>query len=232
MDLPYIKKSDNVNILKDKMCISEQEASVIDYEENWKQLRGDFNMQTRCMIQLISRLAMPVITNRCKKVLIECVGENPKDGYIDLLGVYVVQVTIDINSFMNMNSLDKKKETVQLIKRGIEKLSNHVSFDLYPVIEACNKAINLQYINEWYWKKTAKKGRKIARIKIIHDVYEAKIYLEVVEDNKVIIEKLLYSPPPHEYIFQNYLGPIKWISNDELVMDGFNGLKYELTIGE
>ena len=205
MDLPYVR-DDNQEHLSD-------DAIKLDYELNWKEKRRQIQLMTRCMTSMIERIIPRITTKDCWKILIECVEKPLRNEGINLLGVYSVQVFFDINKFLAMNSLEKKQYVVDKIREGISKLSQYNSFDVEEIQKACNKIVDSNYVNEWFWNKPVKSKKVSVQIKVLHEVENVSIYMVFKDSIKnVCEEKFLVEDIPDERVYSKYLGKLEWIS--------------------
>jgi len=217
MDLPY--KRDDTYFEKQEMIDCEKITKKEDYITNWKGRRREFQLMTRCMTSMVERIMKPLDTEDCWKIIIECIDGGIEDGYKNLLGIYVVQVSIDLEGFWRLNELDKKRATVKKILDGIRKLSNYVSFGMDNIYKACEQIEILEYNNIWYWKKPIKYNQKYVQIMIQHEINILNIYMVFMDIQKNPIEKiLLTSTLPDERKYAQFLGELKWISEMSAVL--------------
>ncbi|MGN0245371.1 MAG: hypothetical protein ACI4DK_05350 [Lachnospiraceae bacterium] len=205
MDLPYVRDDNQENLSDD--------AIKLDYELNWKEKRRQIQLMTRCMTSMIERIIPRITTKDCWKILIECVEKPLRKEGINLLGVYSVQVFFEINKFLAMNSLEKKQYVVNKIREGISKLSQYNSFDVEEIQKACNKIVDSNYVNEWFWNKPVKSKQVSVQIKVLHEVESVSIYMVFKDSIKnVYEEKFLVEDIPDERVYSKYLGKLEWIS--------------------
>lgn len=205
MDLPYVRDTNQEQLSADDI--------KLDYELNWKEKRRQFQLMTRCMTSMIERIIPRITTKDCWKVLIECI-ENPSGNEcINLLGVYSVQVLFDINMFWEMDSLEKKKYVVNKIREAIRIIDQCNFFDVEEIENACNKIVDSNYVNEWYWNKPVKLKQISVQVKVLHEVESANICLVFRDSVKnVYKEKFLVADIPDERVYNKYLGKLEWIS--------------------
>jgi hypothetical protein len=160
---------------------------------------------------MIERLALPIRTQKCWKVIVECVEGKARHEYLDLTGLYFVQISFDITVFESLDEYEKKKATLSLFEDGIRKLmeqTNEITSDILQVIE---KIKILNYANEWYWKTQLKAKILTVQIMIEHNVYDVTIHM-IFKDKKgsIISDKILCQELPHERVYSNYLGSLEW----------------------
>lgn len=205
MDLPYIRVDGQENLSVDDI--------KTDYELNWKTKRREFQLMTRCMTSMIERLIPRIVTKDCWKILIECVEMEPRDKCLNLLGVYSVQVVFDVMNFYKMDTYEKKQYVVTKVREGICMLHQCELIDLSEMIQVWDKINEMNYVNEWFWKKPLKSKQLSVQIKVLHEVENVKIYMVFNDYGKnKCSEKLLVEDIPDERVYCKYLGKLEWIS--------------------
>ncbi len=205
MDLPYVRANSPENLSADDI--------KMDYELNWKTKRREFQLMTRCMTSMIERLIPRIVTKDCWKILIECVEMEPRDKCLNLLGVYSVQVVFDVKNFYKMDTYEKKQYVVTKVREGICKLHQYELIDLAELIQVCDKISEMNYVNEWFWKKPLKSKQLSVQIKVLHEVENVRIYMVFNDYGKnECSEKLLVEDIPDERVYSKYLGKLEWIS--------------------
>lgn len=218
LDLPYQKDNEFIQQLQESKKLEYSEATRQDYETNWKEMRRDFQLMTRCMTSMIERIMKLIDTKDCWKILIECVDECAEEGYQNLLGVYAIQIVFDRGQFFDASDFHKKEMVIDIVQTAMKRLSNCIDFEVDNINTACNEIINKNYLNEWFWGKSCSMGKKKARVKIIHDINDVKIYVQISENNILSEEKLLVCALPDERSYSLFLGELRWISKDEVAL--------------
>lgn len=218
IDLPYQKDEIFIRTMQKNATIGYQEALRMDYELNWKGKRREFQLMTKCMTSMIERIMKPIITKDCWKIIIECVSNQENQDYKNLLGVYTIQVQINLDIFYSANDYDKKKMIIDIILDGIQKLSNSVAFELSSITCACIDIANEGYLNEWLWGKK-KLSNKIVQIKVQHEIHTVNIFMIFFDEKNVVIkEELIISTVPDERSYGKYLGKLISISKDTVAL--------------
>lgn len=106
-----------------------------------------------------------------------------------------------------------RKYVVNKIREGISKLSQYNSFDVEEIQKACNKIVDSNYVNEWFWNKPVKSKQVSVQIKVLHEVESVSIYMVFKDSIKnVCEEKFLVEDIPDERVYSKYLGKLEWIS--------------------
>ena len=219
MDWPYIMNEAFVQQVQRENGLVYEDAVRQDYEVNWREKRREFQLMTRCMTAMIERIMLPINTNKCWKILIECVDGCTDNTYKNLLGVYVIQVVFDFETFFTASDYEKKRIVIDTVVAGINRLSAQIPLDLTNILDACAKVKDSEYLNEWLWKKNLKIKDKSIRINIKHDVKAVEIYMIIMDGNNQILKKaLLVSTVPDERVYGKYLGRLEIISENEVAL--------------
>ncbi|HHY73855.1 MAG TPA: hypothetical protein GX497_11690 [Bacillus bacterium] len=222
LDLPYLVNEAKIqSIMKDRGC-SYQEATKFDYEQNWKELRRSFRLETRCMTSMFERLFGKLKTEDCWKILVECVSDIKEERVLNFSGVCTVQVKFGVNDFLESDEYNKKVATLELLIQGIRKVVqkygwNEDSFNhVYSLIK------ETQYINEWVWKKPVKSpdGKYVAEVICQHNIKSMDISILVKEKggSQAIKKNSIISELPDEFAYAKHLGQLQWLSNFEVVL--------------
>ena len=221
LDLPYVIDEENVqSILREQNC-DYNEATKLDYESNWKWKRRSFRLQTRCITAMYERLFGTYKTKDCWKILIECVEEITDERIINDSGVCSVPVQFSLDDFMAKSELEKKKTVLQLLMEGIEKLTIINQWDYNLFKEIALQIEQLDYVNEWTWKKSIKSPNKKYSAKVIcnHDVESMDIFISISErDGKQVLLEKVISELPDEFAYARHLGELKWNSDSEVAL--------------
>ena len=224
MDLPYVENNENIRVIQEMYNLDYNHAVRRDYDLKWKEKRRKFQLMTRCMTSMIERIMPKITTKDCWKILIECVGTSPISGFRNMLGVYTLQTILDVESFFQLNDYEKKKHVINTIFYTIRGLMESVEFDLSVIIKSCNKIVDYDYINEWFWKKPIKLKQCFAQIKIIHEVNEVNIYMIFYGSGNEIMKQIkIITTPPDEREYSQYLGQLECMSYNSVKLITKNG---------
>lgn len=221
LDLPYIINDANIDsIMKEQQC-DYNEATKIDYDLNWKWKRRSFHLQTRCITAMYERLFGKYKTKDCRKVIIECAEHISDKRIFNDSDVYSVPIQFSLSEFSAKSELEKKKATLRMLMRGIEKLAVNNNWVVEPFKEVALKIEELGYVNEWTWKKTLKSPNKKYNATVIchHHVESMDIYISVSQrDGKQVLLEKVKSDQPDEFAYARHLGELKWLSNYEVAL--------------
>jgi hypothetical protein len=221
MDLPYIKKDEEIKNFMAKHSLTEVEAIRFDYEENWKQKRMLFRDQVRCIASLYLFLLGRFPNERSKKIMINCV-ESPGEGVQTTTdGFTEVSVKVDIDSYFPLSNFDKKRLILEKFNEGMIKVANEYSWD-HGVFNSVTAEIkDRNYVNKYVWAQKSSSDRKYkAEVFCEHDIefFTATLIIIDKKSGQVVKTKKVLQERPHELIFTQYLGDLKWVSDRTVVM--------------
>lgn len=187
-----------------------------------------FRKQTRCISALYGRTLVKYKTQECWKVLIRCVEETGESKISTVGGVCEVRVDFNMKNFFSANEYEKKKYALEVLKKGIDIVVKEKQWDKSVFDDAYNKVIELDYVNNWVWKKSLKSPTKeyIAEVFCEHNVesFDISLIIKLPNGNEVKRVKII-SETPHEFVYSNHLGQLKWLSPEEVALINVFGTK-------
>lgn len=221
LDLPYIAVEDKIKFLMEEKNCTRNEASKLDYEENWKDKRRTFRLETRCMTAMFERILGKVKTDDSWKILIECVEDTKEQKVLNLSGVLTTQVKFDYKGFIAGDEYQKKQKTLCSLFNGIKIIAKVKGWNTETFRTAYLQIQNNDYSNEWIWKKPVKSpnNRFSAEVFCQHGVKSMDISI-IFKDKKgkEIDRKKVISELPDEFAYARHLGELKWVSNSEITL--------------
>ncbi|MGV2942481.1 hypothetical protein AB5I83_23240 [Mesobacillus sp. LC4] len=227
MDLPYIEKDEDIKRVMARHSLTETEAIRFDYEENWKQKRMLFRDQVRCIAGLYTFLLGRFPNDRTKKIMINCM-ESPSDGVQTTTdGFTEVSVKLALDSYFSLSDFDKKTLILEKIDEGIIKVANEFSWEQNVFNRISAEIKDRNYINEYVWTQKSSPDRKyMAAMFCTHDIdyFNAMLKIRDKKSGELIKSKNVLEERPHELIFTQYLGDLRWIS-DRTVAITYRGRK-------
>jgi len=219
-DVPY---NPNEDVLAELVGKSEDERNKIttaDYEMNYKKRNFNFRLQTRCIASSYIYHLGKFKNDKCWRIIIQCVPSiDMEPGAFG--GFYNIQVKLDINSFLKLSDIDKKRKTLELINNALLELVEIEGWDKGIFENASNKVILENYVNKRIWKKQKNSpGRQyIAKVLLEHDLYKSEISIIITDKSGVIVkQEKVAEDLPDEWAYAKYFGELKWFSNTELAL--------------
>lgn len=211
LDIPYVKN----------------DGDKEDYERNWKPKRVKFRDEIRCIASLFEAHFEKFKTEKCWKILIECV-EQITDERIIGDDICTVQVKLNIEEYFQLSNLEKKMLILKLLKQGIDKIINEKGWDKQPFENAYKKVIDCHYKNKWIWKQPKKNPNRkhSAEVFCEHDINEFMISIIIRDSTRAIIKcERIITERPNEFAFAKYFGKLKWLSSSEVALINKNETK-------
>lgn len=193
-------------------------------------IRRKFELMTQCMASMIARLTQKTTSKNCRRILIECVEKPHAKKLYSIDGIVHVEVIFDAAAFWEMDNLNKKKHAINTIREALRIIAPYDYIDVANIEEACNKAEELNYVNEWYWKKSLKRKNMSVQVKVLHEV-ECVTLSMVFTDSATNSSKevFLLSDLPSEWVYSQYFGKLEWVSDDTARLTAKTGQEFIAT---
>ena len=183
--------------------------------------RQRFVFATRCMSAMYARLFGRMKTEGCWKILVECVNQVEKKEFIDLLGVYKVQVQANPDGLLALEPDELKRESIEVLMKGIKKVALQNDWELQPFETAYQAVKKLNFTNQWIWRRPLSSPSRKHRAEVLveHEVDEVLISL-VIRDKAgdEVKRKQLLTEKPDEWFYAQHLGKLKWLSKDKVAL--------------
>lgn len=221
LDLPYIADEVRIKAIMEERCYPYQEATKIDYQLNWKELRRSFRLETRCITSMFERLFGKMKTEDCWKILVECVPHIKEERILNFSGVCTVQVQFSYKDFCEKDDDNKKVDSLEILMQGIRKVAQTKGWSIDPFDKVYASIKEQQYINDWVWKKPldSPNGKYLAEVLCQHNVKSMNIVLLVKEkDGTEVIRTKVITELPDEFAYAKHLGKLQWLSDNEVVL--------------
>lgn len=231
LDLPYREKPEILKSIMIQHNCTYEEAVTIDYDTNWMiQVRKRFELETRCIAAMFMRLLGKYKTKNCSKIVIDCVEKEDKTDYPCYrgsgVGIGLVRYELDYINFFHKNNYEKKQIALQIIKESLYTIGKKEGWDLVQLENVVNKIEELDYNNFWAFGKKTKSPSKLytAELYIEHNI-EAINFFAVIRDkqNDIVKKKLIVTEKPSEWIYNQYLGKLVWVSDTKIHLNDRTG---------
>lgn len=226
LDLPYVKDENRLQSIIAQHNCEYTDATKLDYAMNWKDKRRAFRLETRCITALYERLFRRMKTADCWKIVIECVPEVRDSSLHNYSGVQTIQINFDYDGFSSYPAFLKKQHTLEMLMRGIRQVARDNGWELERFDEVYKQVKQLNYQNEWIWKKPVKSPdfNYVAEVLCVHDVNSMDIYMLVKDKvGTEVSRELIISEQPDEFAYSRHLGTLKWLSTNQVALVSKNG---------
>jgi hypothetical protein len=232
LDLPYREKPEIIKSIMIQHNCTYEEAVTINYDTNWMiQVRKRFELETRCIAAMFMRLLGKYKTKNCSKIVIDCVEKENRTDYPcyrgSCVGIGLVRYELDYINFFHKNNYEKKQIALQIIKESLYTIGKEEGWDLVPLENVVNKIEELDYNNFWTFGKKTKSPSKLytAELYIEHNI-EVINFFAVIRDkqNDIVKKKLIVTEKPSEWIYNQYLGKLVWISDTKIHLNDKTGV--------
>ena len=120
----------------------------------------------------------------CWRILVKCTKEITRHEYLDLLGVYEIQIQRNAYEFFDLSDIDKKKYALDVLKEGVDKVIEQKGWDSKPFEKAYQGVIDAHYINTWTWRKKAASPSKQYKAELFCEHEIEAFHINLVIRNK------------------------------------------------
>jgi hypothetical protein len=193
--------------------------------------RFTFRDHTRCISALYARVLSPVVTRSGWKILVECVDAKTRDDVQDLLGVLVYEIEHDVAPFFRMSGAEKKRETLEILHRGVLQVAARCGLPAGPFETAYEEVIRRDYRNAFAWRKPVyhPSRRKRAVVRCEHEVeyFRATLAIEA-RDGAELAATTAFTERPSEFLFVPLLGRLSWRGDTAVLKDDDGAIVSEL----
>jgi hypothetical protein len=187
----------------------------LDAPEKPRALRAAFRNQTRCVTALAEREFESFHTDRCWKLLVECVEQITVTTPKNLLGVLCCQHPFDLQAFEKASDRAKKTLALEALEAGAREAAERQGWP-WPPFECAFAAVKRKdHRNEWEWGKRASPDRRHrAWLACEHEVRAFSAWCVVqTRDGREVARVKLVETLPSEFVFVRFLGALRWTSN-------------------
>ncbi|WIG44629.1 hypothetical protein [Bacillus toyonensis] len=218
IQLSLLRKKDSINRHENLNTAN----ALVFYEDE------RFFKETRCITSLYSRLLPKIERDFEKGILINCVddmnvlSEWEKTQY--MLPEYIT-FFLEFNGekYFSLSSNQEKKEmALNIVHSGIIKIAEQYNWELDELQEVNQKIIDLNYNNQYiYKKKTSPNKKYICNIICEHEVSYVDICLEIrCKKSNMLIkkERLFRERETYETAFSSHIGKLFWQMNHKVIL--------------
>lgn len=196
-----------------------------------------FNSESCSTVALFQRFLPKIETNKIGKLVLTFFSEK-KEQYVQgnrLGAICVYHFDYDVSAYPSFNNQQKKEFILKLLMFGLKPVSKKENLDFTVFEKAGAKVIEASYKNEELLGGKAKFNRKKthkAQVKCIHEVDSYTMIMTLLDkDEDLIAEQTVVQAFPRVRLFYPYLGKLKWINGNEVVLyDRVGGVIHSMSI--
>lgn len=169
--------------------------------------------QARCVCALVRRFLPRIRNEQAWKInvyLRSDAGERQVETYN---GITSICLKRDIEGFFALNDADKKRFAYEALREGAEIVSDHHGWPTQEILEAFDKALLEDLVNEWKFQPKWSPSRKHrAYVKCSFETDRFRAWMNVEDrDGQLLAERFLFEEVPDEYCIFPLLGKVRWI---------------------
>jgi len=181
----------------------------------------EFNMSTKWVTDVYLRMLVELKVQNIKKILIECAEHtiNKVANYDnDDLGVQIVRRQIDLNKYLELSDVEKKKWGILLLISGFEEVHKHFNFPIEKIHSVSKELNNIHFVNHYYLKKPvpSPNNQYKAILWVEYEIQKFSLFVHLFNKEEKIIKKVLIKTVKPGWIsYFPILGNIIWKSVNE-----------------
>jgi hypothetical protein len=133
--------------------------------------------------------------------------------------VKILRRQIDINSFLKLSEIERKKWALDLLVSGFEELSNHFEFSMDEIYAIAKKIEDNNFLNHYHFGKITSSPNKQFKsvLWVEHDADKFSLFLQILDKEDAVLKKVLVKEASPSFALHSQLfGSIKWESNDTI----------------
>ncbi|AZI92186.1 hypothetical protein AB1P82_000350 [Salmonella enterica subsp. enterica serovar Senftenberg] len=193
---------------------------TLDYDDSFT---FPFKLQTRSLCNYIERYIknLKYKTPDFKRVCFICRDGIIDESYVNSCNVLCVNILINKNEYLNLNKFQLNEYFISLLLAGLDKCHGKYSLPNEKIVEAINSFRDLNYVNEWVFKKKKINKTKLECLLKCHlTMDEFSFDLQVKDRGAVVFEDNIIKDKPNEFVFNYYLKDL--VIDDEIKVYGKN----------
>lgn len=187
--------------------------------------RHQFQTRARCITSHYERCFPGLVVDRAWKVLVEFVTRDPRTTVQDLLGVFTIQVVVDVRSIGSLSNRSEKAALLEALHQGVLDVARAKGWPREPFMAARKCVLEHDFVNEWRWGSKWSPGRKLrAELACEHTPERFRASLEVFDKKGSLVgRQLAFESMPHEFAFVPRLGKLQWLGASQVALLGRDG---------
>lgn len=183
-------------------------------------LTRKFTLFSRCVCAHFERLFDSIETDSIYRVVVKLCGSDERIGTTELSSsVIKYYKEFDFEYFDKLNLVAKKRFLLNTLYDALMSLCEMKGWPKEPFHEAYEKVIQENFVNKYTIKRKLSRNKKLSA-ELIGDHDEKAFHCSIViknNDGKELLNELLFSEEPDEFLFNTRIGDVKWINKTIVV---------------
>lgn len=224
----YKENEEEINNIIKENKLSYEEAKMKHIDIFYNEIRNEIDNESRCIITHFQHELGRYDNVNCLKVCLDCNNELDYVGE-PIENIISVGCQLNYNEYKKLNNDEKKKLVLKIIVDGFEKLNRKYNWDLTPVYRAIEVIKEKKYINRGQFLKTKSNKSRSHKAKLLfnHELDKIELFLSISNKLGEEIKRVkVIETEPVEWYYSTYLGDIKWLSNNDVVLYDTNKIIY------
>lgn len=176
--------------------------------------------QTRCVLALFERHLPRVETDGVWKLSVQLSAAPETSDIETQLGVARVPLAVDPGPFYELPVAGKKRLSLELLERGIERARTELGWPAGPFAAAARAVRAANLTNAWCFDPKWAPGRRFrAYVHCEHEpeLFSGELRIESRE-GAVVARATVLQEIPSEFCFVPRLGKVKWLDRTRVVL--------------
>ncbi len=193
----------------------------------------NFTLFNRSVCAHFERHFEPIETEAIYRVVVKLSDLDERSGITESSSsVLKFYQTFDFNTFNTLREKAKKRYLLDALYAALIRLCDKYGWPRENFDDAYQQVIEDDFVNKYVFRRKSNRKKSLfAEIVCVHSVSSFDCFL-VVKDptGQELLNELSFSEEPDEFLFNERIGDIKWLSNDVLLhheKDGSELAKYE-----
>lgn len=180
----------------------------------------EFTLFCRCVCAHFERYFQPIQTEGIYRIIVKLSDPDPRIGTTEVSSsVLKYYKKFDFDLFNSLEIVPRKKVLLNLLYESLIELCEINNWSKVNFKNAYDSVISENFLNTYIIKKKASRNRMhSAKLVGMHTEESFKCYIKIEnKEGAEILNQLLFSELPDEFLFNGQVGDIKWLSEKTVV---------------
>ena len=204
---PHEKEIEKISI---EYGVTKEDAVRLWHKNIGNKISREFSLANRCIFSFYERIFEKIEISNFWKVYILVSPDIESPLLRCSGGVCDIYIYYEYSSFWDLDEINKKMKSLDLLMTGLSFLSNEYNFEYNYFEKYANIIKEARYVNEWVWARK-KNGKKTAELRIFHNVNRVEIIMSVLDWHGNCLDRYTWNTNiPDEWEYVKFLGNLKW----------------------
>ena len=180
-----------------------------------------FSLFCRSVCAHFERHFQPIETENIYRIIIKISESEERNSTTEeSSSVLKYYKSFNFDKFSKMKEISKKEFLLDFLFESLLELCKKFKWSTESFLNAYNLVKREKFVNTYVHKRKNSRNRKlIAELECHHESAKFDCYLKVYDrSGNEVLNKLLFTEDPDEFLFNGLLGDIKWLDNQTLML--------------